>query len=86
MAKKDVRAQEIQQEETERVSKATVVVPQENTPYNLDSEDKRKIENMSQFRSPKCQFISTMLPSSSGIAEGVFLKICTMLSDLVSTL
>ena len=45
MAKKDVRAQEIQQEETERVSKATVVVPQENTPHNIDSEDKRKIEN-----------------------------------------
>ena len=44
MAKKDARGQEIQQEETERVSKAkVVVVPEENTPYTLDSEDKIRL-------------------------------------------
>ena len=44
VAKKDVRGQEIQQEETERVSKAkVVVVPEENTPYTLDSEDKIRL-------------------------------------------
>ena len=43
VAKKDVRGQEIQQEERERVSTAKVVVPEENTPYTLDSEDRIRL-------------------------------------------
>ena len=42
-AKKDVRGQEIQKEERERVSTAKVVVPEENTPYTLDSEDRVRL-------------------------------------------